>query len=335
MRKPIGVLGTGSFGTIIAALLMRNGQEVILWGRNKQVLSEISVSRTNATYLPGFKLPASPTVTTELSVVAASCDLIFAVVPASAMRKVMRRLGDDGGTHQIVVTCAKGLERKTFKRMTQVILDETPFLKVGVLTGPNLAREIAMGFPGATLIASQLDEVIQEVHAALNSPFFKVYGSHDPSGAEFCGSLKNIYAIASGVAKGLQFGLNARSFLLTKALKEMREFSTRYGAAPETFSGIAGVGDLIATAMSELSRNFSFGVNIADGMSAKEALAAVGQTVEGYHTVHAVYHFARKHKIRMPITEAVYSVVYRGRKIRDVVEKLLQTDVMYENELYR
>ena len=332
--KPIGVLGTGMFGTVISGLLLKNGNRVLMWGPDRDVLDELSTEGSNTRYLPGYKLDSRPSVTMSLGEVCAECDIMFSVLPAQAVREVMAELGSFAKTHQIMVSCTKGLEYETLSRMTQVIREETPLRKVGALSGPNLAGEIAAGAPTSTVIASELDEVIEEVHAVLNSNYFRVFGSHDPVGVEFCGSLKNIYAIASGAASGLGYGLNTRSFLLTKALKEMQFFSLKFDAHKETFLGIAGAGDLIATALSELSRNFRFGLLVAGGKTGEEALADLKGTVEGYHTVKALYHFVRERGFRMPIAETVYNVVYKGRDTSAAVEKLLRINVLYETELY-
>jgi glycerol-3-phosphate dehydrogenase (NAD(P)+) len=334
VNKPIGVLGSGSFGTVITGLLLKNRNPVLIWGIEEDALEELRREGRNTKYLPDYKMDGRPEVTTSLEEVCKRCDLLFSVLPAKAVRPVMRELGNYARTQQIIVSCTKGLERKTLRRMTEIIKEETPLKKVGAMSGPNLAKEIAGGAPSSTLLASEFDEVIEEAHKVLNSDFFRVFGSHDVVGVQYCGSLKNIYAIASGAAQQLGYGLNTTSFLLTKALKEMEYFSLRFSAHRETFSGIAGVGDLIATAMSKLSRNFRFGTLIAQGKTADEALKTVNQTVEGYHTVHALYHYAKKHGFRLPITEAAYSVVYKKIPIGDVVEKLLQINVLYENELY-
>ena len=334
MKRPIGVLGTGSFGTVVTGLLLLKKNPVLLWDIDEDVLSELTRSGENKRYLPGYKLPSLPETTSSLEEICRRCDILFSVLPAKAVRSVMRKLGDYVQAHQIVVSCTKGLESDTLKRMTQVIEEETPLKKIGALSGPNLAREIATGSPSTAVIASFLNEVIEEIHGALNSRFFRVFGNHDPIGVEYCGSLKNIYAIASGIAQGLGYGINARAFLLTVALKEMQFFSLHFQAHPETFSGMAGVGDLIATATSELSRNFRFGIEIAKGKSAEAALADINQTVEGYHTVQALHQFLQSQSFRLPIVEAVYNVVNRIVGIEEAIAKLLHINVLYENDIY-
>ena len=332
--KPIGVLGTGMFGTVISGLLLKNGNRVLMWGPDRDVLDELSTRGQNTRYLDDYKLDSLPSVTMSLGEICAECDIIFSVLPARAVRGVMAELGSFARTHQIMVSCTKGLEYETLSRMTEVIREETPLRKVGALSGPNLAREIAAGAPTSAVIASELDEVIEEVHGVLNSNYFRVFGSHDPVGVEFCGALKNIYAIASGVASGLGYGLNTRSFLLTKALNEMQFFSLKFHAHKETFLGIAGVGDLIATAISELSRNYRFGRLVAEGKTGEEALDIIKETVEGYYTVKALCRFVREHGFRMPIAETVNNVVYKGKDTSVAVEKLLRINVMYETDLY-
>ncbi|RME52001.1 MAG: NAD(P)H-dependent glycerol-3-phosphate dehydrogenase [Deltaproteobacteria bacterium] len=331
----VGVIGAGSFGTIIAGLLLRNGESVLVWGRDATILSELSRKGTNRRYLPDYELPGRPEVTTSAAELSQRCDLLFCVLPAKAVRAFMADFGDHARTDQILVSCTKGLEYEGLVRMTEVIEAETPVRKVGALSGPNLAKEIARGTPSAAVIASSFDEVIEEVRGVLNSDRFRLLGCYDPVGVEFCGAIKNIYAIASGAAHGLGYGLNAAAFLLTRALREMAGFAERFGARPETFSGLAGTGDLIATAMSPLSRNFRFGRFIAEGKTSGEALEAVGQTVEGYHTVEAVYRFLQRHEIRMPIVEAVHAVVHREVPIGEAVAALLSIDARFESEIYR
>jgi glycerol-3-phosphate dehydrogenase (NAD(P)+) len=334
MKKTVGVIGTGSFGTVLTGLLLGNGNRVLVYDRDEAVLKSLVERGENPRYLPGYRMEGRPEPASGLEQICAECDIMFSVLPAKVVRPVMTELGNHCRTSQIIVSCTKGLEYDTLRRMTQIIKEVTPLRKVGALSGPNLAKEIAAGSPSSALIASQLDEVIEEVHGVLNSNYFRIFGSHDPAGAEFCGSLKNIYAIASGAAKGLGYGLNARAFLLTKALREMQYFSVKYEAHEETFSGIAGVGDLIATAMSELSRNFRFGMLVAEGKSAEEALAIIDQTVEGYHTAQALHHFALKKGLRLPITETVYRVIYEGLSMSDAVERLLKISVLFEDDLY-
>ncbi len=334
MKKTIGVIGTGSFGTVLTGHLLRNRNRVLVYDRDRAVLEGLVERGENPRYLPGYKMDGRPEPAENLAQICTECDIMFSVLPARVVRAVMTEIGNNCRTSQIVVSCTKGLEYDTLKRMTQVIKEVTSLRKVGALSGPNLAREMAAGSPSSALIASELDEVIEEVHSVLNSNYFRIFGSHDPAGAEFCGSLKNIYAIASGAAEGLGYGLNARAFLLTKALREMQFFSVKFEAHPETFSGIAGVGDLIATAMSELSRNFRFGKLVAEGKDAKEALGIIDQTVEGYYTTEALHQFAQRKGMRLPITETVYRVIYGGMSMGDAVERLLKINVLFEDDLY-
>jgi glycerol-3-phosphate dehydrogenase (NAD(P)+) len=327
----VGVLGGGSWGTAIANLVGSNGHRVLHWMRDAGACEECNTQRTNTRYLPGLALSPGIEATTELARVGRECRLVLVVVPSQSLRAVVGELGNnlDGG--HLLVHAVKGFETGTFKRMSVIMREETPCKKVGVLSGPNLAREVAEGQPSATVIASKYREVIEASRSVLVGPTFRVYGSADVIGAETGGALKNILAIASGLAAGLQFGDNTKSMLLTRGLAEIARLGTHLGAQASTFSGLSGIGDLMATCFSPLSRNYQVGQHLARGESMDQIVSSMRQVAEGIKTTRAVHEYSQANGLYMPITEGVYKVLYDGVSPKAVLADLMEsTRFMYE-----
>ncbi|MEB3329624.1 MAG: NAD(P)H-dependent glycerol-3-phosphate dehydrogenase [Candidatus Sericytochromatia bacterium] len=329
--QPVGIVGGGSWGTALAHLIGSNGHPVLHWMRDAGSVNEVNEARTNARYLPGLRLPASVRATTSLAAVGERCRLILLVVPSGSLRAVVSDLGAhlDGG-HQ-VIHAVKGFEGSTLKRMSEVIREETCVRQLGVLSGPNLAREVAAGQPSATVVASHFPAVIDAARSVLAGPTFRVYGNTDVVGAEVGGAVKNIMAIAAGIATGLSFGDNTRALLLTRGLAEIARLGQRLGARPETFSGLSGIGDLMATCFSPLSRNFQVGQRLARGESLATVTADMRQVAEGVKTARTVHEYAIAEDVHMPITEGVYRIVHEGVEPRQVIAGLMNiTRYTYE-----
>lgn len=310
--EPVAVVGAGSWGTTLAKLVAENGRRTLLWARSAELCREIEETRENRAYLPGARLPPSLEATHDLERVCDSTRLILLVVPSHGLRAVARQLGDHVSGEHVLVHATKGLEEGTFKRMTEILREETCLRQLGVLTGPNLARELAAREPAGTLIASPYDDVFRRAHAALESDYFRVYHSHDVIGAEIGGAFKNIVALAAGLVSGLGYGENTKALILTRSLSEMARLGTAMGADILTFGGMAGIGDLMATATSRLSRNFQVGERLAKGESLEQIQGAMRMVAEGVKTTRAVRDYAERRQLDLPIVRAVFRLLYQG-----------------------
>ena len=258
VAKPLNatVLGGGSFGTAIANILADNGHQVSLWMRNEQQVNDIKEKNENTRYLPGYKLNSSISPTTDLASVIQGADLIFVAIPSKSFAQVVQAASEWIKADQILVSTTKGIQEDGFRLMSQILKDQTCSEHVGVLSGPNLAKEIAARYLTGTVIASESEKVRDTIQSALSCEYFRVYANSDTFGVELGGALKNIYAIASGMAGAMGMGENTKSMLITRSLAEMSRFAETLGANPLTFLGLAGVGDLFVTCSSPLSRNY-------------------------------------------------------------------------------
>jgi glycerol-3-phosphate dehydrogenase (NAD(P)+) len=331
LDKQVGIIGGGSWGTALASVVAKNGHGVLQWMRDNASIEEMNANRSNTRYLPGLSLPTGIEATGDLVRLAQDCKLILIAVPSQHMRAVVGELASHLDGSHLLVHGAKGLEMGTLKRMSVLLKEETCCKKIGVLSGPNLAREIAEGQPSAAVIASHYDEVIQAARDVLVGPTFRLYGSPDVVGAEVGGALKNILAIASGLAQGLGFGDNTKALLLTRGLAEMARFGVHFGANAGTFSGLSGIGDLMATCFSPLSRNYQVGLRLAVGESVEEITTAMRQVAEGIKAAKAVHDLANSEGIYMPITEGVYHILYGNVAPLAVLTQLMDiTRYVYE-----
>lgn len=322
-RPRVGVLGGGSWGTVLAHVAASAGNPVILWGRDPETAEAVNARRRNPRYLPDLELHPGITATTDLAHVGRDCGVILVVVPSHALRETLATLGDHLDGSHILIHAIKGIEPVTFKRMSQILLEETCCKKIGVLSGPNLAKEVAMGHPSATVIASGYQEVITAGTEILKSKTFRVYGNPDVIGTEIGGSLKNIMAIASGLADGLGFGDNTKALLLTRGLAEITRLGVGLGAEAPTFSGLSGLGDMMATCFSPLSRNYQVGNRLAKGESLEAVQADMRQVAEGVRTTQTVARYVRTHGIYMPITEGIYRILYEAIPPKEALAALL------------
>jgi glycerol-3-phosphate dehydrogenase (NAD(P)+) len=319
----VAVAGTTSWGTTLAALLARNGSEVSLMARTVDEADSINAARENTRHRPGLKLPDGLTATIDPEVVAAA-DVVLIVVPSAGLRTNLVRLAPALSPTASVVSATKGLESEGSLRMSEVV--ESFGIgpeRVLVLSGPNFAGEIAAGLPAATVVAGRDEARAHEVQSLLNGPSFRVYTSDDPVGVELCGALKNVIAIACGMSDGLGYGENAKAALITRGLAEITRLGVAAGAQPLTFLGLAGIGDLVLTCESNLSRNRRLGLALAQELPLDEALASVEGVVEGVGTTRSVPQLARRFGVEMPICESLYAVLFEGKTAVEAGRELM------------
>ena len=321
--KNVTVVGGGSFGTAMAYLLAANNEKVKIWLRDETIVKSINTLHENSRYASGVTLPSSIMATTNLEYAIADSSVIFVSIPSKAFRKVAAEIGKYVKGDQMLISTTKGFEQESFKSMTEVLAEETSCLKIGALSGPNFAFEILSGMPVGSVIASRFNEVIEKVQEVLGGKSIRIYGNEDVGGVELAGALKNIYAICAGIIQAGGFGENAKSLMIARALSEMSRFAFYFKANPSTFVGLAGVGDLIATCNSELSRNFRIGRKIVEGLSLDEAIISIGQVAEGVYTLKAVKEKADTLGIEMPIVNATYKIVYEKCPIPMVLQELM------------
>jgi len=332
-QTPVAVLGGGSFGTVLANLMAEKGIPVRLWMRNADAVGEINDTGSNSRYLPGVGLADSLTATCDLAVALADAEVVFVAIPSSAFREVLRQAAPLLTPDQMLVSTTKGIEAGTFCMMSQIIEQECPSASFGVLSGPNLAKEIARKQLTATVVASAAETVREKVQALLHTSYFRVYASSDTYGVELGGTLKNIYAIAAGMSAALGMGENTKSMLMTRSLAEMSRFAVSLGANPFTFLGLAGVGDLIVTCMSPLSRNYRVGFALGEGKTLQQAVDALGEVAEGVNTLRLVKEKAESMEIYMPLVSGLYEVVFNQAPVKEVARGMMlntqSTDVEF------
>ncbi len=304
----IAVLGGGSWGTTVASLVTRNAP-VTLWARNPATVEEINTRHTNEVYLPGATLPDKLVATNDIAEAVSDADVIVMAIPSQNFRTVLEEVGKHIRAWVPVISLTKGLELSTSMRMTEIVNEVMPGHPVGVLTGPNLAREIMAGQAAAGVIAMGDDIIVRELQAVFKSGLFRVYTNNDVIGCELGGVLKNIIAIAVGMGDGQGAGDNTRSALITRGLAEITRLGVAMGGRPETFAGLAGMGDMIATCTSPQSRNRHVGVELGKGRDMKEIVAEMVMVAEGAKSAPAVMALAEKYGVEMPIASDVYRVL--------------------------
>ena len=327
------VFGTGSWGTAYSAVLADGGTTVRMWGRRQEVVDQINAG-CNEDYLPGIRLPEGITATTDPAEAAQGADIVVLAVPSQTLRENLRQWGSVIPPEASVVSLMKGVELGTTERLSEVIEEVTGIepRRIVVVSGPNLAREIAEKHPAASVVACVDESVADFVAKASNPPYFRPYTNTDVVGTELSGAVKNVIALAVGMAEGLGMGDNSKASIITRGLAETMRLGTALGADPKTFAGLAGVGDLIATCMSPLSRNRTFGVNLGKGMSVEEVIAVTKQTAEGVKSCESILQLARDHDVRVPIIEQVTAVVHDGRSPKDVVNALMLRELKNETD---
>jgi len=327
----VAIVGAGSWGTALARLAASRA-EVRLWAREPEVVEAVRRGGENTLYLPGYPLPAEVTCTGDLAEALVAADLVVMAVPSHGFREVLRCATPFLPAGAPVISVTKGIEQDTLKRMTEIVLEETGGdpRGVGVLTGPNLAREIAAGQPAATVVAVPDPEPALAVQRLFMGPTLRVYTNPDVVGCEAAGALKNVMAIAAGMAGGLGYGDNSTAALITRALAELTRLGVAMGGRPLTFAGLAGMGDLVATCISPQSRNRRVGVALGNGRRLDEVVAEMRMVAEGVKTTAAVLALAARHGIDMPIAATVGRVLYEGCSPADMVAALMGREAKAE-----
>ena len=321
----ISVLGAGSYGTALAMCLARNGVDTYLWGRNPTMLKTMADTRENTRYLPGYPFPESLHLNADIASVMAHSNDILIVVPSHAFAACLTEIAPYLTAQHRVVWATKGLEPETGRLLQDVAAEIIgPARPMGILSGPTFAKEMAAGLPTAISLAATDPQFAQDIVAKLHcAKSFRVYLNPDFTGVQLGGAVKNVIAIGAGLADGLGFGANARTALITRGLAEMTRLGTAVGASPETFMGMAGLGDLVLTCTDNQSRNRRFGLALGAGKSVAAAIEDIGQVVEGHRNTQEVFVLAQKYNVEMPITEQIYAVLYQNKNAKEAALALL------------
>jgi glycerol-3-phosphate dehydrogenase (NAD(P)+) len=319
----VAVVGGGSFGTVMANIAAGNGYPVSFWMRSDSLAAAINRDHVNESYLPGYVLNERVVATHDMAAAVSGAQLIFVAVPSSSFRAVVSELVKSADPGAMFVSTTKGIEAGSFLLMSQILGELAPESPIGVLSGPNLAKEIAAQQLTGTVIASTDLEVRDAVQTVLKSRYFRVYTNDDMFGVELGGSLKNIYAIVAGMAAALGMGHNTNSMLVTRGLTEMARFGRSLGADPMTFLGLSGVGDLVVTCSSPLSRNYRLGYALGLGQTIDAATKEIGQVVEGVNTVRLVKKRAEELGIYMPLASGLYSALFEGASLDAIISSLM------------
>jgi glycerol-3-phosphate dehydrogenase (NAD(P)+) len=330
--RPIVVLGAGSWGTALAIQFARGGGPTVLWGRAEDEPEKLARERVNTRYLPGAAFPPALAIEPNLKKALTSGDDVVLVVPSSVLRAVLTEIRPLLGAKARVAWASKGFELSTGKlphQVAQEVLGEG--VPIAVLSGPTFAKEVGQGLPTAIAVASPDEEFARSLAERISSGGFRAYTQTDIVGVEIGGAVKNVLAIATGCSDGLGYGSNSRVFLITRGLAELMRLGVALGAKRETLMGLAGLGDLVLTCTDDQSRNRRFGLALAAGKPVDEAIAEIGQVVEGYHAARAVHEVAAKHGVEMPICGYVYDVLHRKVPLKDVVGSMLSRAVTPEN----
>ncbi len=324
--KKVAVIGSGSWGTALAIMLQKHGHAVTMWSRRQDAVDELEKDRENKKYLPGVTLPQGLLFTAERKKAVEDAEIIIFSVPSRAVRQTAIEFAPYITKEQVIVNVAKGLEEGTLKRLSQVIQECIPLCEVCILSGPSHAEEVARDVPTACLIASENEETAKMVQAEFMNRRFRLYTNTDVIGVEMGAALKNVMALAAGMSDGLGFGDNTKAAIMTRGITEMKRLGVEMGGKAETFAGLSGIGDLIVTCTSMHSRNRRAGILLGQGKSLKETLAEVKMVVEGVNTVQAADALAKAHHVDMPITNAIYEVLFQGKNVEQAVLDLMSRD---------
>ena len=328
----VAVLGGGSFGTVLANLAASNDYKVSLWVRDSEQALRINSEGANTSYHPELKLSENILASENLNEVVKDAAVVFIATPSIVFEQIVNRLSQSIEDDAYLISCTKGILDNPFRLLSEVILSKMKN-SVGVLSGPNLAKEIAENKVAGTVIASDNEELLDVVKSILSSKTFKIFSSNDIKGVELAGSLKNIYAIICGMAESLNVGENAIGLILTRSMAEMSRFSVAKGANPVTFLGLSGMGDLVATCMSNLSRNYQLGLNLGKGMTLLQAKVQVGQVAEGIRTLEVIRNESKRLDIKMPLVESMYNIIKKNASpdslIKDLINNPIEVDVEF------
>lgn len=334
-KEIVGIIGSGSFGVTLTKLLYPNAYP-ILYSRRFKTVADLNTFHANLNY----DLPDDVEISNDLEYVAAKCKIIFPVIPSSSFREMMKSLSPYLNPSHILIHCTKGFDytykesgeenivskihRSQVKTMSEVIKDESTVIRIGCMAGPNLAKEILADKPAATVIASEFKEVVDLGIRLLSSERFFVFGSEDLKGAEIAGAYKNIIALGSGLLGGIEMGTNAQAMVITRGLHEMIRFGQYFGTDGKAFLGTAGIGDLVATATSQKSRNYTFGQRLAQGEMLEDIISTSREVVEGLRTLKIVKNLAQHYNLKLPITNMLYAIVYEGFDLRKAIGLLMK-----------
>ena len=329
----IGIVGAGSWGTAIANLLATKGFAVDLWVYEPEVIDQIRNLRENEVFLPGAKLSENIFPTNDLEVAVSHKTLVVTVVPSHLVRDITSKMASYISADTIIVSASKGIENKTHLTMSGVIHDTLPFIdekNLTVLSGPSFAKEVAQQVPTGVTVAAKDPAVAEFVQQIFATPFFRVYTNDDLIGVELGGAVKNVIAISSGIIDGLQLGTNTRAILITRGLVEIRRLGQKMGAKPDTFIGLAGMGDLLLTCTGDLSRNHTVGKKIGEGLKLNDVLSEMRMVAEGVKTAKSVYNLSKKLGVEMPISHATYHVLYDNLSPTEALYQLMTRDLKPE-----
>lgn len=334
-KEKVAVIGAGSWGTALAMVLADNGHEVRIWGHKPSQIEEINRAHTNQKYLPGISLPESIIGYSSLKEVLKDIEVAILAVPTKAIREVLGKIREVQETPLTIVHVSKGIEPDTLMRISEMIEEEMPdtLLKdVVVLSGPSHAEEVSLRHPTTVTVSSKNMNAAEKIQDLFINQYFRVYTNPDLIGVEIGGALKNIIALAAGISDGLGYGDNAKAALITRGLAEIARLGTKMGANPLTFSGLAGLGDLIVTCTSVHSRNWRAGNLLGKGKNLEEVLNNMGMVVEGVRTAKAAHQLARKYDVKMPISDALFNVLFNGVNPKDAVDTLMARGKTHEME---
>lgn len=330
----VAVLGSGSWGTAFAQLLADAGADVTMWGRRAELCASINDRHENPDYLPGVSLPESIRATEDAAAALDAAEVVVLAVPAQTLRANLEERASLLPDGSVLVSLMKGIELGTSRRMSEVIAEMTGAgpERIAVVSGPNLAKEIAARQPAASVIACVDEAVAEKMQQVCMTPYFRPYTNVDVIGVELCGAVKNVIALAVGMAKGMGMGDNSQASIITRGLAEMTRLGISLGADMTTFAGLAGVGDLVATCMSSLSRNRTFGENLGRGMTLDEVVQSTKQTAEGVKSCESILALARRHGVEMPITEHVVAAVHDGLPPEEIVRRIMSRSAKSEGD---
>ena len=329
----VAVVGSGAWGTALAAHAATRKHDVTLWAREADVVASIEAEHENKVFLPDAKLPKSVRATGDAAKAVSGAQFVILAPPSQHLRAVSEMVAPHLAKDAVIIVASKGIEESTLELLSTVLsetLARAPTRRVAFLSGPSFAREVVRGLPTDVVVASESADVSRGVQEALHAPMFRVYTSADPVGVQIGGAVKNVIAVAAGACDTLGLGTNARAALITRGLAEITRLGVSLGADPLTFLGMAGVGDLVLTCTGELSRNRMLGVKVAQGAEPQAYVASQRAVAEGYYTAAAAHALAQKRGVDMPITEQVYHVLHNGRPLLDALQRLVTRDFKSE-----
>jgi glycerol-3-phosphate dehydrogenase (NAD(P)+) len=343
MFKNISIIGDGGMGTVLGMLLCEKGISARIWGYDREQLAQIAALRENKKFLPGYKLPDALGFESDDGRITDGADLIVSAVPCQFMRRIWNRLKNHVPAGVPIVSVAKGVENDTLLRPTQILSEVLQYSQIdsdkrkrtrsgglAVLSGPTIADELARKLPATACVAAPDENLAKQIQRTFSLPWFRVYTNTDIVGVELAGAMKNVIAIAAGIIDGTRAGDNAKAALLTRGLAEITRLGVAMGAAPQTFAGLTGLGDLVTTCISPTGRNRSFGERIGKGQTVDQAQHANESVVEGIATCKSVAALARRYKIEMPITQAVYEVLFDGKPVQKAIADLMRRQLKAE-----